>query len=148
MSLIANFEEIPPVYTITKGADASWHKESGNDVKITVERDRDNENCIKYYLGTYIDGVEAEVTAESGSVIVTIPADLLEELELDEHRVLIVFEDGEAETTITVKEAIPPEAPPTREDIDPKVYIQLVLMPAILIGAYSASKAGKKKEKI
>ena len=92
-------------YSVTEGANGSRTKGSTDSFTLTVKRSEDDDTCFSHYQETLIDGEKAEVTAESGSTVVTIDADTLETLSVGEHTVTVKFDDGEAETKLTVKSA-------------------------------------------
>ena len=106
-------EKIVPVYTVTEGADGTWTSGSGQAYRITVKRDPADDRCFGFFAGVLIDGEELEdgYTADSGSTVVTLAAETLEDLSGGRHTVTVSFEDGTAETSLTVKKddtSVPP----------------------------------------
>lgn len=134
-------------YSVTEGADGNWYKGSGEAYRITVKRNEDDENCFKYYKETLIDGESAAVTAESGSTVITISADVLEELSAGEHVITVKFDDNEVETTVTVDPEAPdagaanPEAPQTGDTSQ----LPRILLMAVLLGCTFILLAGRKR---
>lgn len=101
-----NASGITVKYEVTDGADGSWDPESGEDFKLTVHRDPDDENCIYYFESVTMDGTEmvkgVDYTAESGSTKITIKASALASLADGSHDISVNFTDGKAAATFTV----------------------------------------------
>ncbi|MBE6018133.1 MAG: hypothetical protein E7233_11125 [Lachnospiraceae bacterium] len=90
-------------YTVTIGAGGSWTKGSSEGFTITVKRSEDDASCFSHYVETLIDGNKADVSAKSGSTIVTISAETLEKLGTGTHTITVKFDDGDpAEATFTI----------------------------------------------
>jgi hypothetical protein len=94
-------------YTIVSGGDAEWTKGSTDEAEIVVKRSiRDD---ITYLLFKEVQ-VDGEVVDSSnygfaaGSAVITLKPSYLETLKAGKHDVKVVFADGEAETSITIKE--------------------------------------------
>lgn len=112
--LVTNFtveekkEEEKPVeisYTVASGANGSWAKSSGKSYTLTVKRNVDDDTCYSHYKETQIDGKKVTVKAEKGSTVITINSAVLQKLNVGKHKVTIVFNDGKAETELTVTAA-------------------------------------------
>ncbi|MBR5048144.1 MAG: hypothetical protein IKX74_00590 [Erysipelotrichaceae bacterium] len=107
---VAVFQEHKnPVYTVSEGADGSWAKGSSDGYVLKVSRDPDNDLCFDKYSKTLIDNVEVSVSAASGSTVITISPEVLEQLETGEHEIFVEFTDGEVSTTLTITETQPTE---------------------------------------
>ncbi len=109
-------EEI--TYTVTE-APAEWTLGSENGIQIVIKRNIDDSTCYSHFSGAQIDGNalnEGDYTAEAGSTILTLPSDTLNSLSAGEHTITAVFDDGSAETKLTIKEAAPPEEPEKEDD--------------------------------
>lgn len=89
-------------YNITGGANVSWTKGSSEGFMVTVKRSKDDASCFSHYVETLIDGKKADVSAKSGSTIITISAKTLENLSKGSHTITVKFDDGQAETTFTI----------------------------------------------
>ena len=105
-------------YSVSAGGDGSWTKGSGASVTITVKRSENDADCFSHYKETQIDGKSVTVTAKAGSTVVTISADELEKLSVGKHTITVTFDDGQAETTLTVKAATDPTKPQTGDESD------------------------------
>ena len=92
-------------YWFSEGDGQTWYKESGVDAKFTVSRDPFDEDAFKHFTGILIDGKEVDKAlydAVSGSVKLSIHEDFMETLELGEHSIKALFDDGEAEAKFYV----------------------------------------------
>ena len=141
----------PIVYTVTDGADGSWTQGGAKDFTLTVKRSEDDANCFSHYKETLIDGKAIAVTAKSGSTVVTISAGTLEKLSAGTHTVTVKFDDGEAETKLTVNEAPAPEpepTPPTGDSSRPGLWTGLLAAAVVCIGGLTVySKKRRKTDK-
>ena len=110
----AEFEAVEkPVYTVTEGGDASWTLGSGKPLKITVKRDKDDDTCFDHFTDVMLDGKKLDDSAyavERGSTVITLSAETLETMSKGTHTVTVNFDDGQAETGVTVEEKITPPA--------------------------------------
>ncbi len=93
-------------YEVTDGTGGSWDPESGEDFKLTVHRDPDDENCIYYFESVTLDGTElvkdVDYTAEAGSTKITVKASALASLADGSHDISVNFTDGKAPVTFSV----------------------------------------------
>ena len=102
-------------YQIIEGADSTWIKGSGEDLRVV------SDGPFDAFKAVLMDGetVAAEhYTVERGSTGVTFHSDYLETLEEGEHELALQFVNGEASTTLTVDPA-PVEEPTQPEDPAP-----------------------------
>jgi uncharacterized repeat protein (TIGR02543 family) len=94
-------------YTVVEGANGTCTK--GSDYTIKVDRSVDNNTCLDHLVGVKIDDAElvrdTDYTATSGSAIITIKAAVLSKLSVGSHTITVLFDDGQAETTVTIKAA-------------------------------------------
>ena len=126
------------VYTVTEGADSSWTKGSSEGITLTVKRSENDKDCFSHYKQTLIDGTAVSVSAESGSTVVSISAETLEALSTGSHTITVVFNDGEAETTLTLtKNTVPedPEIPPTGDDTRLTLWIAIQALSIICLAS-------------
>ncbi len=97
-------------YTVVSGADAAWIRGSDEDLTVTVKRSVDDDSCFDHFTGAAVDGKELskdkDYTAVRGSTAVTLKAAYLEGLSEGTHKVEIAFDDGKAETTLTIDPAM------------------------------------------
>ena len=152
----------PGTYTVTDGGDSTWAKDSNSTVTITVKRSEADDTCFSHFSGVQIDGTALaanDYEAKSGSTVVTLKAATLEKLSEGSHTITINFDDGKAETTLTVKVASPaesstptnnstttpnnPKTPPTGDNSH--VGLWILLMAVSVIGLYGAVLIGKKR---
>ena len=134
-------------YFVTVGADSDRTKGSSDSITITVKRSEDDANCINHYVGTLIDGNPVPASAEAGSTIVTISADTLEKLSAGTHTVMVVFDDGQAVTNLTIKAAsapIDPTTPKTGDNSRMMLWVSLLCMSGAALAAVIV--AGRKRK--
>jgi hypothetical protein len=111
-------EEEPIAYTVTADSPSVWTKGSREGITLTVKRSEADETCFDHFTGVKLDGALLEkgwdYTARAGSTVVTIPAETLEKLSAGAHKVVVCFDDGEAEAALEIKDAeSAPDSPPT-----------------------------------
>ena len=138
-----------PEYTVTEGADGNWTKGSGKSYSITVKRNIDDTSCFDHYTETYIDGKKVSVTAESGSTIITFSAKTLDKLSTGKHTVTVKFDDGEAETTLTIKDAEKPSGPKTPDTRDNRhtgLWASMLCLSTLIFAGLMAIRKQFKKE--
>ena len=94
------------VYTVNPDSDTSWTKGSNAGAVITVKRSADDDTCFDHFSGVTLDGKtltkDKDYTAVKGSTVVTLKADYLESLSEGTHTVAVMFDDGQAETTLKI----------------------------------------------
>ena len=112
----AVWKEIP-AYTVTDVQNPEHTVKDGNDTVITVKRSYDDQETYSLYTGAAADGEpipDGGSSAAPGSLVLTLKADYLDTLSAGNHKVTISFQDGEAETTISIKaEGTTPTPTPT-----------------------------------
>ena len=113
------------------------------DVVITVKRSHADETCFSHFAGVEIDGRElaqgSDYTAAAGSTVVTLKTGVFENLAAGDHTVTVLFDDGEAETTLTVSPKV--ISPPTGEEF----YATALLAVAVLMMLLTLAVTGIKK---
>ena len=127
-------------YSPSQGSEINWTQGSSDGVAITIKRSVDDANCFSHYLETLIDKTATNVSAESGSTIITISAETLEKLSVGEHTILVKFDDGEAEIKLTIKAKpaennTPSKGTNTGDSNHPVLWISLMSLALIGIGA-------------
>ena len=118
-SILFRYREIFVAYSFTKGKDAEWTRGSTGVLEYTVKRNISDGKTYSLFSKLEIDGTEvvpANYTASAGSLNASLKADLLNSLTVGTHTVRFVFEDGDAETTLTVKIPEDRENPKTGVD--------------------------------
>ncbi len=91
-----------PSYEITNGANQTYQKGSGKTLTITGSGEYSNFSSVQ------VDGADiaaANYTASEGSTVIQLQAAYLETLSNGAHTFAIVWNDGTASTTFTVKAA-------------------------------------------
>ena len=127
---------VPIVYTVTEGADSSWAKGSTEGITLTVKRSENDGECFSHYKQTLIDGKAVSVSARSGSTVVSISAETLEALSTGSHTITVVFDDGEAETTLTLTEnTVPDDVPETGDDTRLTLWIAIHALSIICLAS-------------
>ena len=87
------------VYEIIEGANSSYDVTDSNGITIKANGKFDK------FKGIEIDGKEVDKSnyiAKAGSTIVTLKTDYLNTLSIGEHKIKILYDDGEVETTFKV----------------------------------------------
>ena len=89
-----------PEYKIIEGANSSWTQNT--DGTLTFRADGD----FNKFIGVKVDGklIDAKnYIAASGSTIITLKADYLKTLSAGEHKLTVVYTDGECITNFDIK---------------------------------------------
>ena len=105
-TVVFSYKPAEIVYTFEKGADASWEKGAAA-VQYVVKRNLNDEKTFGLFDHIEVDGTAlaaSDFTAVSGSLDATLKTSYLETLAAGAHDVKIFFEDGVAETKLTIKE--------------------------------------------
>ena len=96
-------------YTVIEGAAQKWTKNSTVSPEIRAQRNINDNTSLSHFVGVQIDGKslvkDVDYTVRSGSVIVTLKPSALNNLANGIHRVTFVYDDGKAETTLTILES-------------------------------------------
>ncbi|MBQ6018071.1 MAG: InlB B-repeat-containing protein [Clostridiales bacterium] len=110
--LYAKWTEVTPgtvYYTVVSGGNSSFTIGNASDIVVTVKRSEADETCFSHFTGVEIDGVAlvngTDYTAVAGSTVVTIKAATLNNLSAGGHTIKVIFDDGEATTSVTAKAA-------------------------------------------
>ena len=95
-------------YHCIKGDGLTWRKGTGEKAIFTFKRSVHDEETFDHFAGIKIDGKtvpESAYTAVSGSVVITLGPDYLEELDIGTHTLTAEFDDAEAaEASFTIVE--------------------------------------------
>ena len=106
VTLLFKYTENEIIYTISKGADASWTKGTSTGVDYTVNRNINDSKTYGLFESIEVDGktVDAsQYTAASGSLNASFKAAYLETLSEGVHTVTFRFKDGSVGTKLTIK---------------------------------------------
>ena len=93
------------LYEFTDGAGSTWTKESGVELKFTVERTIENKSAFSHFMNIEVDGKKVSnsyYTAESGSVRIRLKPEYLQKLTSGRHEITALFDDGKADADFTV----------------------------------------------
>ena len=129
------------VYTVTDTQSISWKKGTKDPVTITVKRSTDDDTCFDHFRNVLIDGKllerEKDYTAVSGSTVITLHAAALDALNAGSHTVTLEFDDGKAETVLTVleKDNEKQTAPDTSDHTDRAWSVYLAVSLAVFAAA-------------
>ena len=106
VTLLFKYTENEIIYTISKGADASWTKGTSTGVDYTINRNINDSKTYGLFESIEVDGktVDAsQYTAASGSLNASFKAAYLETLSEGVHTVTFLFKDGSVGTKLTIK---------------------------------------------
>ena len=99
---------VPITYSVIQGANGRWRQGSADGFTLTVKRSEDDTNCFSHFTGVKIDGKAlsaGDYAAKSGSTVITLKTAALEKLSVGTHTIIVSFDDGQAETKLTVQKA-------------------------------------------
>ena len=118
------YAAIPKNLYIIEGT-FEWKKGSDNDIVITVKRTVDDQTCFSHFkavkIGDTVIVLGEDYDAKAGSTVITLKASTLEKLELGDHPITVVFDDGEAKVMLSILKADPTSTPtPAPVNPDPK----------------------------
>ncbi len=95
---IAKLEpEIPISYSNTKGEKNSWTEGSAETSDFVFKRSTNDESTLEHFKGIEVDGVivdESNYETAPGSVIVKLKPEYLKTLEVGNHTITALFDDG------------------------------------------------------
>ena len=88
-------------YSIVEGDGAEWSCDDGEGLTLVYERSEDDGTAFDHFLGIRVDGADAlldpsSYRVEKGSVVVTLLPDYLKTLDVEEHAITALFDDGNA----------------------------------------------------
>ena len=106
VTLLFKYTEYEILYTISKGANASWTKGTSAGVDYTVNRNINDDKTYGLFESIEVDGKildASQYTAASGSLSASLKAAYLETLSEGDHTVTFHFKDGSVGTKLTIK---------------------------------------------
>ena len=122
---------------------------------LTVKRSVEDDTCFAHFTGVEADGnvlATSDYSAKAGSTVVTLNKEYLEKLGLGEHVIKVLFDDGAAQTKITVKAAEPKQAEvdnksnngqnnqvKTGDDTNPGMLLRLMILSMIAMAGLAVS---------
>ena len=95
-------------YSYVSGAQGTWQKESSEVMSFHIKHTGNDEKTFNKFTGIQVDGKPVDKNkyeAKPGSVIINLKPTYLETLSVGEHKLNVVFEDGNVETTFTIVSA-------------------------------------------
>ena len=131
----------PVDYEIIDGEDETWILDSDGNLTI-----KGNGDFLKF-VGVKADGELLDTkyyTAKEGSTIVELKAEYLNTLSVGKHTFEIVWNDGSASTSITIKEYEKDDIPPDTGDTSNSLWFILLLVSGA--GLLLAELTGVKKQ--
>ena len=100
-------EVVKPEYYFVKGADSTVTEGDETEQVIVVKRSVDDEHCEDHHKDVEFGGVILEKDRDyligHGSTIVTIKGSVIKKLKPGKYIINVIFDDGVATTTLTVK---------------------------------------------
>lgn len=97
-------------YSIVEGDGDEWSDDDDAGLTLVFKRSEDDDTAFDHFLGIKVDNSDSlldpsNYLAERGSVVVTLLPDYLRTLEVGEHTVTALFDDGnDVEATISITE--------------------------------------------
>lgn len=151
-TLYAKWEPVSYNIISVKGlsgkAEKEWTKGGKAGVVITVKNNGE-EDSFDHFVGVKLDGKELvkdkDYTVEKGSTIVTLKPETLENLDLGEHTVTVLFDNGEVNTTLTVLAANSQGATSPQTGDNSHFGLWIALMMFSLLGIAATLLYGRKK---
>ena len=117
---------------------------SGEDAVLVFQRSVDDAKTIEHFTSAAVDGKTlsaGDYSVKSGSLILTLKASYLDTLTPGTHQVTATFDDGSADTTITILEApataAPTNVPKTGDGADLGLWLTLMLAGLLLLGGWA-----------
>jgi hypothetical protein len=117
---------------------------SGENAVLVFQRSVDDAKTIEHFTSAAVDGKTlsaGDYSVKSGSLILTLKASYLDTLTPGTHQVTATFDDGSADTTITILEApataAPTNVPKTGDGADLGLWLTLMLAGLLLLGGWA-----------
>ena len=118
-------EPVVRTHEYTAEGGGTWTMGSSDTLSFTFERVGEDRETFDHFVGVRVDDEDLAndaYDAYSGSVVVSLMPGYLETLEVGDHSITAVFDDGEATTDFTVEGAAPSdvdEPAPTPDSDEP-----------------------------
>lgn len=136
----------------TEDASHTWTKGSTGDVMITVKLNDGVDHSFARFTGVQIDGTTLEngtdYTAREGSTIVTLKAATLERLSSGVRAVTILFDNGQVNSTLTIKAASrarSSSSPATGDGADPGLWLSAMVVSASALAVLAAADGSRRR---
>ena len=104
-TVIFSYTEAEIVYTFSKGGAGNWTKGSSETFDLTINRNINDDKTFSLCDSIEVDGkaiAASNYSASSGSLNASIKSSYLETLAAGTHTLKVTFEDGSAETKLTI----------------------------------------------
>ena len=121
-------------YSYVSGAQGTWQKESSEVMSFHIKHTGNDEKTFNKFTGIQVDGKPVDKNkyeAKPGSVIINLKPTFLETLSVGEHKLNVVFEDGNVETTFSIIQA---NLPQTGDTQNPLLYVVVAVIGLAGIG--------------
>lgn len=105
-------EPVVRTHEYTAEGGGTWTMGSSDTLSFTFERVGEDRETFDHFVGVRVDDEDLAndaYDAYSGSVVVSLMPGYLETLEVGDHSITAVFDDGEATTEFSIEEAAPIE---------------------------------------
>ena len=137
----ASIAEAKSSYSYVSGAQGIWQKESGGNMSFRIKSSGNDGETFNNFTGIQVDGKPVDKNkyeAKQGSVIINLKPTYLETLSIGEHKLKVVFDDGNAETSFTIIGAgiSAGNLPQTGDAQNPLLYAVIVLISVAGIGLF------------
>ena len=132
---------VKATYAMVASENAEHTIGDGKNAVFTFKRNIDDEKTYGKFKTALMDGKAMPAgshTTKEGSLILTLNNTYLDTLSAEKHTVTVKFEDGEAQATVTIKEA--PPVPKTGDEANPALWIGLMLLGLIGISGMAVTR--------
>ncbi|MBR0513903.1 MAG: LPXTG cell wall anchor domain-containing protein, partial [Clostridia bacterium] len=132
---------VKATYAMVASENAEHTIGDGKNAVFTFKRNIDDEKTYGKFKTALMDGKAMPAgshTTKEGSLILTLNNTYLDTLSAGKHTVTVKFEDGEAQATVTIKEA--PPVPKTGDNGNPALWIGLMLLGLIGISGMAVTR--------
>ena len=130
--------------------DVRWTRGGTEGAVITVGLSDGNEGLFAHFLGVKLDGNEltegVDYTVNQDGMTVTLKPAVLENFSAGEHTVTVLFDNGEYDTTLTVKAANSGDSTSPQTGDNSRMDLWIALMMLSLLGI-AATLPLRQKEK-
>lgn len=126
-----------------------WTKGGKDGVVVTVKLSGED-NSFEHFTGVKLDDKnlvkDVDYTVKNGSTIVTLAPATLENLAAGEHRVTVLFDNGEVNTALTVLDTNSGNATSPKTGDNSHLGLWITLLTLSLLGVFSTLLYGRKKK--
>ena len=133
-----------PVYSVAVQGN-NYIPGSGKDIVFTVKRSIRDTATFDSFVSVAVDGApvsEGNYLKAAGSLVLTLKSAYLDVLSAGDHKIVITFKDGKAETALNIASR---PVPHTGDSAQPYIWIGLILLS--LLGLFFVTAALKRSRK-